>query len=130
MDNVQLHTNDEVSYHEVQPPLMPSLANSVGRTGSRNEQTGAAENANKQTVSTGDGQGQKTIDQLIEAYDKQFQQYNRRLSFSYDEQSQQTVIQVLNRDTGELIRQIPAEEMLKTKTKVASIMGLIVDTQI
>lgn len=41
------------------------------------------------------------------------QTVNRTLAFSIDEHSGQTVVRVFNRDTEELIRQIPAEHTLK-----------------
>ncbi len=41
------------------------------------------------------------------------QTVNRTLAFSIDEDSGQTVVRVFNRDTNELIRQIPAEHTLK-----------------
>ena len=41
------------------------------------------------------------------------QTVNRTLAFSIDEDSGQTVVRVFNRDTDELIRQIPAEHTLK-----------------
>ena len=41
------------------------------------------------------------------------QTVNRTLAFSIDEHSGQTVVKVFNRDTDELIRQIPAEHTLK-----------------
>lgn len=41
------------------------------------------------------------------------QAVNRTLAFSVDEHSGQTVVKVYNRETEELIRQIPAEHTLK-----------------
>ncbi len=41
------------------------------------------------------------------------QTVNRSLEFSIDEDSGQTVVRVFNRDTEELIRQLPAEHTLK-----------------
>ncbi len=41
------------------------------------------------------------------------QSVNRSLEFSIDEDSGQTVVKVYNRDTEELIRQLPAEHTLK-----------------
>lgn len=40
------------------------------------------------------------------------QSVHRDLSFNMDEASGQTVIKVIDRDSGELIRQIPSEEVL------------------
>ena len=41
------------------------------------------------------------------------QTVNRSLEFSIDEDSGQTIVKVFNRDTEELIRQLPAEHTLK-----------------
>lgn len=47
------------------------------------------------------------------------QNYHRELQFNVDEQSGRTVIKVVDAETDEVIRQIPAEEMLVLAQQLA-----------
>lgn len=48
------------------------------------------------------------------------------LSFSVDKDTNRTVVKVLERDSGEVIRQIPAEEVLKIAKMLDELKGLII----
>lgn len=52
-----------------------------------------------------------------------------RLSFSLDEDTGDTVINVVDNKTGETIRQIPPEEILSLKKKMGKMQGLLLDTR-
>jgi len=67
------------------------------------------------------------VSEFIEELDIQLQAFDTRLAFSYDKESKKTIVQVLDRNTGEIIKQIPPEEILKAQSKVSSILGLLVD---
>ena len=47
------------------------------------------------------------------------QQVHRELQFSIDKESGRTVVRVVNADTDEIVRQIPAEEALKLARHLA-----------
>lgn len=55
-------------------------------------------------------------------------QVNSRLSIERDESSNRYVFKSINRDTGEVIRQYPTEQMLSQIARVRQIAGLTVDT--
>uniref|UniRef100_A0A831UGH0 Flagellar protein FlaG n=1 Tax=Geobacter metallireducens TaxID=28232 RepID=A0A831UGH0_GEOME len=48
------------------------------------------------------------------------------LSFSVDKDTNRTVVKVLERESGEVIRQIPAEEILKIAKMLDELKGLII----
>lgn len=52
-----------------------------------------------------------------------------RLSFSLDEDTGDTVINVVDNKTGETIRQIPPEEILSLKKSIRKMQGLLLDTR-
>ena len=56
--------------------------------------------------------------------------FNTSLSFSVDKPTGRTVIRVVNKDTDEVIRQIPPEEMLRLIHKMRDVMGLLLDIEI
>lgn len=55
---------------------------------------------------------------------------NRNVQFSVDENSGRDVISVVEVDTGELIRQIPSEEVLKLASSISKAAGLIVQEKV
>lgn len=46
---------------------------------------------------------------------------NRQLSFSVDDASQRMVIEVMDKESGEVIRQIPSEEMLELAERIENL---------
>ncbi len=57
------------------------------------------------------------------------QTLNRGIAFSVDQESGKDVITVTNRDTGELVRQIPSEEVLLLAARLSEATGLLVNTE-
>ena len=56
--------------------------------------------------------------------------FNTSLAFSVDKPTGKTVIKVLDRETNEIIRQIPPEEMLRLIGKMRYVMGMLLDVEI
>lgn len=52
------------------------------------------------------------LDALVEAGNDQARSAGRSLRFSVDEESGETIIRVVDKETGQLVRQIPPEEWL------------------
>ncbi|MFP8843669.1 flagellar protein FlaG [Shewanella baltica] len=51
------------------------------------------------------------------------------LAFKVDENSGQAVVTVLDRDTGDVIRQMPSEEALNLAEKLSEVTGLLMKTE-
>ncbi len=58
------------------------------------------------------------------------QNMNRSLQFSIDDQSGDTVIKVIDSDTDELIRQIPAEELLVVRSSLEEYRGMLLEMKV
>ena len=52
------------------------------------------------------------------------------LSFVVDDDTGSTVINIIDSENGELIRQIPSEELLTLRKKMGEIQGLLLDRKI
>jgi len=52
---------------------------------------------------------------------------NRSLQFQVDEDSGRDVIKVLDKDTGDIIKQYPSEEVLNMVSKLSETAGLLID---
>lgn len=63
--------------------------------------------------------------QVVEEVNKIVEKFNSRVSFSVDPDTKKTMILVRDKETGEVIRQIPAKEMLDLMKKMEEIAGII-----
>ena len=92
----------------------------------------------KSTVSTpvsnssppsGDAVTQEELKQAVQKIKLHFQNLSRDLQFSYDEHSGHQVITVLDSETGEVIRQIPSEEVRALAQYLGSGTGGLIKTE-
>lgn len=68
---------------------------------------------------------QTTVDNL----NQYAQSLKRNLQFSVDEESDRTVIRVVDSETKQVIRQIPSEEMLSIARRTETAVSAILDVQ-
>jgi flagellar protein FlaG len=55
---------------------------------------------------------------------------NRNIEFSVDEDSGRDVIKVIDKDSGDLLKQYPSEEVLTLVSKLSDMVGGLVDTKV
>ncbi len=53
-----------------------------------------------------------------------------RISFAVDDATGKSIIRVVNRETGDIIRQLPTEELLSLVAKMEQLRGMIFDQEI
>ncbi len=56
--------------------------------------------------------------------------HNVGLEFSMHKESGRTMIKVVEKDTGDLIRQIPSEEILELVTRLGDVLGILFDKRV
>lgn len=59
------------------------------------------------------------LDNAVETANKAAKSYDRQLNFSIDKSTDRLVVKVVDSTTGETIRQIPSDEMLKLSAEIA-----------
>lgn len=69
------------------------------------------------------------VEELIEELNDTMRVINTKLSFSVDNETKRPIIKVTDRETEELIRQIPPEELLKVSHKIHELMGILFDAR-
>jgi flagellar protein FlaG len=62
---------------------------------------------------------------LVEEVQDYLDNINIQLSFDIHEKTGDMVVQVLDRETGDLIRQLPPEELLDLKDKLSELRGVL-----
>ncbi|WP_413701350.1 flagellar protein FlaG [Psychromonas sp. KJ10-10] len=75
-------------------------------------------------------QSSSTVKETVEEMNAFFQNMQRNLSFSVDEESGEKVISVRDSETEEVIRQIPSEELVVLRKKMDDVVGILFDTKV
>lgn len=65
------------------------------------------------------------VHHAAEAINRQLQAVAPNLRFSVDEDTGKTVVRVVDTDTGEIIRQVPTEEVLAISRSIDRLQGLL-----
>ena len=66
----------------------------------------------------------------IEVINNQLKAMNRTIEFSIDSSSKDIVIRVMDKESGELITQIPAEGILRLREHLDEMTGLLVEKKV
>lgn len=107
-----------------QSNLNNTAENSTNFTINSNELAFPERQATKATVA--DEQLVKTIERAI----KSLQGPETSLEISVHEKTHDIMVKVLNKETGELIREIPPEKTLDLVAKMMEIAGILIDEKI
>jgi flagellar protein FlaG len=67
------------------------------------------------------------ISAIVERLNTSLQSLGTKVSFAVDHQTKDIVITVLNSTTGEVIRQIPPEAMLRVSEHIQELLGVLFD---
>lgn len=67
------------------------------------------------------------LEQMAQQLQEFMGEMNRSLQFQVDEDSGRDVIKVLDKDTGDIIKQYPSEEVLNLVSKLSETAGLLID---
>ncbi len=55
--------------------------------------------------------------------------FDKRIKFHLDEATEQVVVEIINRETEEVVRTIPPEEMLELMARLHEAVGMILDIE-
>ncbi len=67
------------------------------------------------------------IQQELDVINAQLETMNRSLQFSIDEELKDVVVRIVDTKTGEIIRQIPPDEVLRLREHFKELVGLILE---
>ena len=69
-------------------------------------------------------------DDLIKAVNnvnKTFETFNKGLHFRVDSDSKRLVVQIVNHETDEIIKEIPSQDVLDLEARLKALVGLVLD---
>ena len=64
---------------------------------------------------------------ITDEFNEDFRVFNTAILFSIDEDTGDTIIRIIDRETNEVIREIPPSEMLRLAARLTEIIGLLID---
>ncbi len=70
---------------------------------------------------------EKNLKEAIQMLNEQMKSSGRHLNFSIDQEVNRTIIRVKNSSTGELVRQIPDETVLRVAHSIEKVKGMLLD---
>jgi len=73
---------------------------------------------------------QEELQELANETKEVLEGLNKGIKFSISHETGDIVVQVINRKTEEVIRQIPPEELLELRTKLKEICGILFDKKV
>lgn len=69
---------------------------------------------------------QENVDQAVQQVNDMLQAFSQKLEFSVDKETDAFVVKVVDKETKEVIRQIPSEEMLSLAKALDKLQGLLI----
>jgi len=72
----------------------------------------------------------RELEAAIERLNDQVSQNARELGFSIDEETDRLIVRVTNKETGELVRQIPAEAVIRFANSWEDLRGVLFDAEL
>ncbi|MDF2541058.1 MAG: hypothetical protein K0S47_776 [Herbinix sp.] len=89
--------------------------------------TNTNQNGNDQEKGQKDQAAEKQIKNAVSNFNNQMKHARTRCEFSYHEETKRVSIKVIDKDTEEVIREIPPEETLEMVEKMWEVAGLLID---
>lgn len=71
----------------------------------------------------------ESANSAVQAFKSLVQDIQRNLDFSVDDSSGQIVVKVIDGESGQLVRQIPSEELLRLSERLEDMRSLLFKTQ-
>ncbi len=98
-------------------------------SGERPATTPAAERAKEKSADDTAAATAEAVESALKAQDPPFLGQNERLSITRDADSGMYIYRSVDRESGEVLRQWPAESMLQFKAYIRKVTGLMIDRQ-
>ncbi len=67
------------------------------------------------------------LEKIAEEFNENFQMFNAKIQFSVDKTTGNTVVKIYDKDTEEVIREIPPKELVNLAAKLSDLIGRLVD---
>ena len=111
--------------------LISRAVDDVNKTDEQGPQNQLSNQYAQQGIETNSSQNQQLEREQLEKVAQQLQDFmgemNRSLQFQVDEDSGRDVIKILDKTSGDVIKQYPSEEVLSLVSKLSESAGILID---
>jgi len=97
---------------------------------SATEHTETKENKNGLNQTDGQQMTTEEVREMVDSFQEMSETIQTKLSFSVDEENNEIVVRIFDRESEELIRQFPSEEMLSLQDKMSDLAGFLFDQKV
>lgn len=87
-------------------------------------------NRDAETSRSLSGKVTEEIEGLAQEVQDYFSELNISLDFHLDDKTKEMVVRVVDRETGEIIRQLPPDDLLQLREKLVELRGVLFDGKI
>ncbi len=110
---------------DIKPGVVPSLpgtkkVQAPTQVEKRTDDVKNAETTSKETQLT-----REDVEEMVEALEEMTKTLQTKLNFSINESTNDVVVRVLDKDTEEVIKQFPPEELLELQEKMQDLTGFL-----
>ena len=120
---------------KAQPTQKNEVSEGAERVARQIDVTPVPVEAASQTANSGDEKengkeqqySEKTLKSAINTANSKMKQNRTRCEFAYNELTRRVSIKIYDKDTDEIVKEIPSEEALKMVEKIWELAGLMVD---
>lgn len=124
---VETTTGQESSATTINITELPGTSRVAGSSQASKDQNNSHGNNNGQGQKDGVASEQQIKSAISQANSKLKTSHRTKCEFSYHEETKRVSIKVVDKDTQEVIREIPPEETLEMVEKMWELAGLLVD---
>lgn len=78
----------------------------------------------------GEGSNKSELKTVIEAANEGVQVFNKSIEFTIHEETNKIMVKIIDNETDEVIKEIPAEKILDMMAKFCEMVGILVDEKI
>ena len=72
---------------------------------------------------------EKKLEEAVARLNEQMEANGRKLGFSVDDRLNKQIVRVVNKETGEVVRQIPNEVVIRVANSIEDLKGVLFDAE-
>ncbi|MBU1391009.1 MAG: flagellar protein FlaG [Gammaproteobacteria bacterium] len=126
--DINIASSSSMVHNKVELAQVPLKASASDVELKRDTAVSAIEQTVEQDA-TDNEQNPSKLTQVATELSDMMSMMRKGLAFKVDENSGQAVVTVLDKDTGDVIRQMPSEEALALAEKLSEVTGLLMKTE-
>lgn len=109
------------------PQIQPDPAVKV--TASGNAELGGNAAQSGQSNPSAAGAAENSLEEALNKVNESMQAWSTGIRFEVDDDTERMVVKLVNNETGDVIRQVPSEAMLRVTKMITQLQGGGIDTQ-